>query len=82
MVLIHLRQGKGVLAVVHFKFHNFFYGTLEDGTQYANGMSGHVLVIFQPVDLAGAEAIVLDQPVLTDVFFLHGFPQWIIDNHS
>ena len=67
MIVIHFRYRKGIFTVVHSKFHDFFYRTFQNGTQYANGVGGNILVVFQAIDLTGAEAIVLDKPVLSDV---------------
>jgi hypothetical protein len=44
-------------------------------------VGGHVHVLLQAADLAGAEAVLLDQAVLGKLFVFHGFPQTVITNH-
>ena len=44
-------------------------------------MGGHILVLFQPIDLSSADAVFGDKAVLADLFFLHCLPQWVIRDH-
>ena len=54
--------------------HNIFNRTFKNSTQNADGMCRNILIIFQAIQLTGAETVGFYQPVLADILFFHSFP--------
>lgn len=50
-------------------------GTVEDAAQLTEGIGAHVAILAQPVQLAGADTVFLNELVLRYALALHGFPQ-------
>ena len=71
----------GFLRIIQSYFHYIFYRALEDIAQHIDRMGRNIHVLLQTADLSGADAVILNQAVLTGVLFLHSFPQSVIAYH-
>lgn len=55
---------------------------MQDSAKGVDGVGAYAFVSFQPGDLRGADVILLDEGILGESFFFHGFPKLVIRNHS
>jgi len=71
-----------LLLIIGNVFHHVFDLAIQDFAEHIDGVRADAFVALQAGDLAGADAISVNQGVLRHALFTHGFPQATIRNHA
>ena len=63
-----------LFSPVLYVFHDILHAAGEDAAEHFDRVGADALVSLHARNLSGADVVLLDQRILCNAFFLHGFP--------
>ncbi len=77
-----MRSALHPAALIFFIFPDVLQPAVQNFTQLVKRKGADVCVFKQSLQLAGAEMVFLDQPVLGNALFQHGAPKLVVNDHG